>query len=56
VGVAGVVDVDAGGCAAMGVAAVVGAAGVEVVVPAELVEPQPLSRENKETNATRAGT
>ena len=39
-----------------GVDAVVDTAGVEVVVPAELVELQPLSMENKGTNATRAGT
>jgi hypothetical protein len=36
--------------------AAVEAAGVEVPVPAELLEPQPLSRENKGTNTARAGT
>jgi hypothetical protein len=48
------VGVDAGGFAGVGVE--VEAAGVEVGVPAELLEPQPLSMENKGTNAARAGT
>ena len=39
-----------------GVDAAVDAAGVEVVVPAELVELQPLSRENKGTKVARAGS
>jgi hypothetical protein len=66
-GAAAVVDVDAGGCAGMGVAAVGDAEAspvlgaftevdAGVVVPAELVEPQPLSMENKGTNAAKAGT
>jgi hypothetical protein len=60
-GVAGVVDPEA--CPALGavaevdpgVDAAVDATDVEVAVPAELVEPQPLSKENKGTNAARAG-
>jgi DNA-binding LytR/AlgR family response regulator len=73
-----VADVDAGGFAGMGAAAVVDAevspalgavtgvdagvvaavdiAAVEVVVWAELVEPQPLSTQNKKTNAAWLGT
>jgi hypothetical protein len=39
-----------------GVDAAVVAADVEVVVPAELVELQPLSRENKGTKVARAGS
>jgi hypothetical protein len=58
------VVIDAGGFPVLGAVTEVGAgvdaavdtAGVEVVVPAELVELQPLSIENKGTNATRAGT
>jgi hypothetical protein len=59
-GVAVAAVVDAGAFPALGgvveVDAAVDTAGVEVVVPAELVELQPLSMENKGTNATRAGT
>ena len=61
-GVAGVVDPEpCPGLGAVtevdpGVDAAVDATGVEVAVSAELVEPQPLSRENKGTNTARAGT
>jgi hypothetical protein len=61
-GVAAVVDAEVspalGAVAEVGaeLGAAVDAAGVEVGVPAELFEPQPLSRENKVTNVARAGT
>jgi hypothetical protein len=54
VGVAGGVDPEA--VPALGAVTEVEAAGVEVDDPAELLEPQPLSMENKGTNAARAGT
>ena len=58
-GTGGVGAVGAEGCPAFGTVAgvdAVDAAGVAVVVAAELLEPHPLSMENKRTDAARAGS